>query len=117
MKDLGHRLPVSPAVICLAVAVLAAGIFLLNLTAPLYFVLDEWDLVLLRQGWGADDFLAPFHEHIVLAPSFIYHVLLGVFGQSSARPFPVSYTHLRAHETVLDLVCRLLLEKKKKKHK
>ena len=33
------------------------------------------------------------------------------------KPFdrlrPVSYTHLRAHETVLDLVCRLLLEKKK----
>ena len=29
----------------------------------------------------------------------------------------VSYTHLRAHETVLDLVCRLLLEKKKKKVK
>src|SRR5664280_2429469 len=28
---------------------------------------------------------------------------------------PVSYTHLRAHETVLDLVCRLLLEKKKTK--
>ena len=28
-------------------------------------------------------------------------------------PTPVSYTHLRAHETVLDLVCRLLLEKKK----
>ena len=27
-------------------------------------------------------------------------------------PSPVSYTHLRAHETVLDLVCRLLLEKK-----
>ena len=25
---------------------------------------------------------------------------------------PVSYTHLRAHETVLDLVCRLLLAKK-----
>ena len=27
---------------------------------------------------------------------------------------PVSYTHLRAHENVLVLVCRLLLEKKKK---
>ena len=25
----------------------------------------------------------------------------------------VSYTHLRAHETVLDLVCRLLLEQTK----
>ena len=30
-----------------------------------------------------------------------------------ALAIPVSYTHLRAHETVLDLVCRLLLEKKK----
>ena len=29
---------------------------------------------------------------------------------------PVSYTHLRAHETREDLVCRLLLEKKKKKN-
>ena len=28
----------------------------------------------------------------------------------------VSYTHLRAHETVLDLVCRLLLEKKTEQH-
>src|SRR5674536_406593 len=27
---------------------------------------------------------------------------------------PVSYTHLRAHETPEHLVCRLLLEKKKK---
>ena len=27
----------------------------------------------------------------------------------------VSYTHLRAHETVLDIVCRLLLEHSKRK--
>src|SRR5664280_2634095 len=38
--------------------------------------------------------------------------------RSAAKPASdsrdaVSYTHLRAHETVLDLVCRLLLEKKK----
>ena len=33
----------------------------------------------------------------------------------SAGRRAVSYTHLRAHETVLDLVCRLLLEKKKRK--
>ena len=30
-------------------------------------------------------------------------------------PIPVSYTHLRAHETGRNLVCRLLLEKKKKR--
>ena len=33
--------------------------------------------------------------------------------QQTASDVAVSYTHLRAHETVLDLVCRLLLEKKK----
>ena len=34
-------------------------------------------------------------------------------GHDLQARIPVSYTHLRAHETVLDLVCRLLLEKKK----
>ena len=40
--------------------------------------------------------------------------LEGVTGAGKStliRTYPVSYTHLRAHETVLDLVCRLLLEK------
>eukprot|EP00826_Nyctotherus_ovalis_P033434 TRINITY_DN27097_c0_g1_i1.p1 TRINITY_DN27097_c0_g1~~TRINITY_DN27097_c0_g1_i1.p1 ORF type:complete len:111 (-),score=4.15 TRINITY_DN27097_c0_g1_i1:1-309(-) len=37
--------------------------------------------------------------------------------QSALRVLPVSYTHLRAHETGRNLVCRLLLEKKKKKKK
>ena len=32
-----------------------------------------------------------------------------VFVASDASALPVSYTHLRAHETVLDFVCRLLL--------
>ena len=36
-------------------------------------------------------------------PQAVYEAITGV---------PVSYTHLRAHETVLDLVCRLLLETK-----
>ena len=35
-------------------------------------------------------------------------------GNSIVTINSVSYTHLRAHETVLDLVCRLLLEKKQK---
>src|SRR5450756_2727472 len=47
-------------------------------------------------------------------------VLRGISGQDVQVPQPVelgpvSYTHLRAHETRHDLVCRLLLEKKKKK--
>src|SRR5428012_22478 len=42
---------------------------------------------------------------------------LGHHQHDARRDSPVSYTHLRAHETRHDLVCRLLLEKKKKKKK
>ena len=35
-----------------------------------------------------------------------------IWSSFSEDDMAVSYTHLRAHETVLDLVCRLLLEKK-----
>src|SRR5450759_1711573 len=41
---------------------------------------------------------------------------VGPLGQLVKPYGPVSYTHLRAHETRHDLVCRLLLEKKKKKY-
>src|SRR5665811_1004646 len=41
-----------------------------------------------------------------------------IFGHENlGKVVAVSYTHLRAHETVLDLVCRLLLEKKNTKNK
>src|SRR5678816_4299104 len=36
-------------------------------------------------------------------------VLTGVDGTANVRLSPVSYTHLRAHETPEHLVCRLLL--------
>eukprot|EP00658_Telonema_sp_P-2_P008916 TRINITY_DN13377_c0_g1_i1.p1 TRINITY_DN13377_c0_g1~~TRINITY_DN13377_c0_g1_i1.p1 ORF type:complete len:146 (-),score=20.64 TRINITY_DN13377_c0_g1_i1:33-470(-) len=43
--------------------------------------------------------------------------LLGLLGSGDlSGSDAVSYTHLRAHETPEHLVCRLLLEKKKKKH-
>ena len=42
-------------------------------------------------------------------PLAIQRCLAGLTNETA-----VSYTHLRAHETVLDLVCRLLLEKKNK---
>ena len=46
-------------------------------------------------------------------------VQVRAFGQTQVEPGTtgsVSYKHLRAHETVLDLVCRLLLEKHKLPH-
>eukprot|EP00658_Telonema_sp_P-2_P041457 TRINITY_DN29656_c0_g1_i2.p1 TRINITY_DN29656_c0_g1~~TRINITY_DN29656_c0_g1_i2.p1 ORF type:complete len:150 (+),score=53.26 TRINITY_DN29656_c0_g1_i2:115-564(+) len=49
--------------------------------------------------------------HCSSAMSFPKHQNKAFFRQGQA---PVSYTHLRAHETPEHLVCRLLLEKKKK---
>src|SRR5665811_2554513 len=49
------------------------------------------------------------------APTVVHVAAPHDHGRKDGRP--VSYTHLRAHETVLDLVCRLLLEKKKKTNK
>src|SRR5680860_1845180 len=54
----------------------------------------------------------------------LVHEVYGLVGEEAVayvavgehgRRHPVSYTHLRAHETDSYLVCRLLLEKKKNK--
>ena len=47
----------------------------------------------------------------ILINNFVLVQFLGICPFLGA----VSYTHLRAHETGRNLVCRLLLEKKKKK--
>ena len=61
-------------------------------------------------------------RHRSASPRSFSPPLVGEPGRGSRRRvaqtwvWPVSYTHLRAHETVIDLVCRLLLEKKKQHH-
>ena len=45
--------------------------------------------------------------------SKMFKIGILMYGKKPSFNEAVSYTHLRAHETVLDLVCRLLLEKKK----
>ena len=71
-----------------------------------------------------DDIVVKKLDLISELDSDILHKRLGIETNSDAdilvacikdSDIAVSYTHLRAHETVLDLVCRLLLEKKKKK--
>ena len=65
---------------------------------------DSVDNAKANEGWAklqqiVEDYKKAHNGASVYAPTFI----------------AVSYTHLRAHETDSYLVCRLLLEKKKKK--
>ncbi|CZR83259.1 hypothetical protein CDFC105_43981 [Clostridioides difficile] len=52
-------------------------------------------------------------QGVVIGPfiAILFFFILSIIYSGSG--VPVSYTHLRAHETRHDLVCRLLLEKKK----
>ena len=59
------------------------------------------------QGDGAAIHVEPVHGNPQRVGA-VQHL----HGEGLVQFPPVSYTHLRAHETVLDLVCRLLLEKK-----
>src|SRR5664280_3749433 len=62
---------------------------------------------------GSDSIFKPafgFTVRLSRAARVAYPNLFSVHvGSSPNCIMPVSYTHLRAHETVLDLVCRLLL--------
>src|SRR5665213_4023820 len=53
------------------------------------------------------------NQSIMWAVHQLYNTLVQT--DNNLNLIPVSYTHLRAHETGRNLVCRLLLEKKKKK--
>src|SRR5680860_1762431 len=58
----------------------------------------------------------PAKKLLLFSQLEIHHALLARSSPNRMfrSPAPVSYTHLRAHETDSYLVCRLLLEKKKK---
>src|SRR5680860_1879789 len=65
-----------------------------------------------RRGAGEGLPIAP-----VSTPTFRYLPSAMTPTSGEGKAYPVSYTHLRAHETDSYLVCRLLLEKKKKQKK
>ena len=68
-----------------------------------------------RQEGGRPGFRYPAPGGIGQHGQCAYVGILALIGGHALGGIAVSYTHLRAHETVLDLVCRLLLEKKNNK--
>ena len=78
-----------------------------------YFAEDTQEEVFLRIVHGDFDYPETLGLTFISGESFSEEKVTDSTTINQTHPTPVSYTHLRAHETVLDLVCRLLLEKKK----
>src|SRR5660398_233165 len=76
---------------------------------PVWYFMPNTHLtpLLLLRGW--------WHRHTPICMHAPGLQLVRFQASFTAVPIPrsVSYTHLRAHETKANLVCRLLLEKKK----
>src|SRR5678816_440930 len=87
-----------------------------NLLQPLSMILI-FTAIFTRLMPGADVLGAPYPVYLCagLLPwsAFGECINRGTFAFITNAVYPVSYTHLRAHETPEHLVCRLLLEKKK----
>src|SRR5664280_1624437 len=90
----------------------AFGLFLAPKPRGLFGFQSEIDFS--RQGYNFDTNTNTGNvnlDYILLPQLSTINITRFVQIQLGAQmAFPVSYTHLRAHETVLDLVCRLLLE-------
>ena len=108
-------------IVFIAIAVVSVICFLvlaLFLTLRLRGRIHETG-VYLAMGISKGSVLLQYLLEVILVAAI---ALVISFGTSTAISHqigssPVSYTHLRAHETGRNLVCRLLLEKKKKKKK
>src|SRR5665811_2477108 len=75
-----------------------------------YFLIShEWEKEPARAGAVKAYLITRFADLGLLIGIFVIGASYGTFRISEvvAQSPPVSYTHLRAHETVLDLVCRL----------
>src|SRR5450756_2920503 len=75
-------------------------------THECYFFVADWHA--LTTGYRDTSMLGPYTTEMVLD-----WLAAGLDPGKCTIYRPVSYTHLRAHETRHELVCRLLLEKKK----
>jgi hypothetical protein len=91
----------NPAILCLAVAVVASGVTVVALVGDVVFLRDEWPVVLERRGFSAGAFLDPHVSHLTAGAIAIYKALLAIFGMTSPLPFHVASTSIYLLAAVL----------------
>jgi hypothetical protein len=84
------RLTPRNARILLGLAMAASGALLIALNAPITFLLDDWDVLLHRRGFDAEDFLDPHARHLILGPALVYKSIQATFGMEDRLPYAIA---------------------------
>lgn len=71
-----------PWIALFAGGLIVSTLLLMYLRIDLGFFLDDWSLIMDREG-GPSDWLLPHNEHIVVLPAVIYKLSLAVFGMTA----------------------------------
>jgi hypothetical protein len=83
---------ISPPTALFILAAATSGILLVVWQSHLTFIWDDWDPLLNRRGWSADDLLRPHFEHILLGTTLVYKVIQSAIGMESLVPYAVAST-------------------------
>jgi hypothetical protein len=76
--------------ILLGLALLASGALLVVLHAQITFLVDDWELLLHRRGFDAEDFLDPHARHLLAGPALVYKAIQATFGMEDRLPYAVA---------------------------
>jgi hypothetical protein len=76
--------------LCLALA--GSGVLLVAWQSHLSFLVDDWDLLLLRPGFNAHALLDPHARHLTLGPVLEYKAIQETFGMDSNLPYGAAGT-------------------------
>ena len=113
------RLKGDAAIAMISTGALAVGVIVLSLSTGMTSDVNNYLFGSMLAMSGEDVTLSVVLAAAVLMLFVLFYrrIFAVTFDETFARATggPVSYTHLRAHETGRNLVCRLLLEKKKHK--
>lgn len=71
--------------LCLALA--GSGALLIAWGSHLTFLVDDWDLLLLRRGFNADVLLDPHARHLIVGPVLEYKAIQATLGMDSHLPY------------------------------
>lgn len=81
---------VNPAIALFVAAAAASSVLLIVWQSHLTFLIDEWDLLIHRNGFTPHSLLDQHANHLVLGPVLVYKAIQNTFGMGSQVPYAVA---------------------------